>query len=141
MIKNTVENQTQFMEDQALWQSPIPAQTLQASQETQSEQSLLDTQQVMDQKKKITQKRIIFIAVGVIVILSTLLLLIVGMGKKSLRLIPELSPSPTPITNTMSDFDKAMNRLNQDVIVADPTVNDLPFPPLNPELYIIPKRN
>ena len=135
MIENTIENQTQFMEDQALWQRPIPAQ------ETQSAQSLLDAQQVIAQKKKFTTKRIILIAAGVIVILSILLMLIVGMGRKSLRLIPELSPSPTPTTNTLSDFDKAMNRLNQDVIIADPTVNDLPFPPLNPELYIIPKHN
>ncbi len=135
MIKNTAENQTQFMEDQALWQRPIPAQ------ETQSEQSLLDIKQVIAQKKKFTTKRIILIATAAIVILSILLLLIVGMGRKSLRLTSELSPSPTPTTNTLSDFDKAMNRLNQDVIIADPTVNDLPFPPLNPELYIVPKRN
>lgn len=141
MIKNTAENQTQFMEDQALWQHPASVQTTQATQETQPEQSLLDTKQVMGQKKKITPKRIMLIAAGMIVALSIVLLLIAEVGRKNIRLIPELSPSPLPITDTISDFDKAMNRLNQDVIVADPTVNDLPFPPLNPELYIVPKRN
>ncbi len=135
MSENTAENQTQFMEDQTLFQRPAPMQV------TQPEQVSLGVKQVIVQKKKVTPKTIILIVVGVFVILSILLMMMTGVGKNGLQLSPKPSPSPTPITNTMSDLDKAMNRLNQDVIAADPTVNDLPFPPLNSELYIVPKMN
>lgn len=135
MIENTIENQTQFMEDQALFQRPTPVPV------TQPEQTPLGTQQMIEQKKKITVKSMILMTAGVIIVLSILLMMIAGVGKRSLQLTPQPSPSPTPIANTLSDFDKAMNRLNQDVQAADPTVNDLPFPPLNPELYIVPKQN
>jgi len=135
MIEGSNENQTQFMEDQALWQRPA------ATQFTALEQSHPSIEEVTVQKKKLPPKIMMLIAAGVIVILTILLMMIAGIGRKNLRLMPESSPLSTPTTNTMSDLDKALNRLNQDVIAADPTVNDLPFPPLNPELYIVPKRN
>jgi hypothetical protein len=33
-------------------------------------------------------------------------------------------------------FDKAYKLLQQDITKADPTTGDLPFPPVNPALYI-----
>ena len=138
MIENTTENQTQFMEDQALFQRPAPVQSVHA---VPSEQIQPGAQQVIVQKKKISPKTIILIASSVITILSILLMMVTGTGKNSLLLTPNPSPSPTPVTGATSDFDKAMNRLNQDIMAADPTVNDLPFPPLNPDLYIVPKQN
>jgi hypothetical protein len=59
-----------------------------------------------------------------------------GVGKNSLQLIPLPSPTPSAKPN-QSDFDKAMARLDSDITNADPTVNDLPYPPVNAQLYVI----
>lgn len=119
-------DQTQFMEDQVLWQKP-----------TTPEVPLVPTEGAVSPPKKKPPVKLILAAVfGGIFLLMIIIVMISGMGRNSLQLVPQPSPSPSP-TAQLTDFEKSMVQLHQDIVDADPAVNDLPFPPVNPSLFII----
>ena len=128
------ENQTQFNDDQVLWQEqrvPVPVPVAVSAAEPSTPQP---TEQTPEQKKK----RVLMIGGGVVgglFILTMLIAMAMGLGKNGLRLVPE--PTPTPMVKREDDaFDKAYKLLQQDIVKADPTTGDLPFPPVNPVLYV-----
>lgn len=125
------ENQTQFNDDQVLWQEQrVPV----ASVSDTTAAPTLAIEQTPERKKK----KILMIGGGVIgglFVLTILIAMAMGLGKNGLRLVPE--PTPTPVVKREDDaFDKAYKLLQQDIVKADPTTGDLPFPPVNPVLYI-----
>lgn len=120
-------NQTQFIEDQVLWQE----QTHLAPQQpvTPSTQPLSPEQK---KKKMLIVGGSVF---GGLFVLTLIVMMVMGVGRNSMRLVPEATP--TPIVKQEDDaFTKAFKLLQQDIEKADPTTNDLPFPPVNPVLYI-----
>lgn len=123
------ENQTQFNDDQVLWQEQH-APVVPAAEPT-TPQSI---EQTPEQKKK-KMLMILGGVVGGLFVLTMLMAMAMGLGKNGLRLVPE--PTPTPVAKREDDaFDKAYKLLQQDIVKADPTIGDLPFPPVNPVLYI-----
>ncbi len=124
------ENQTQFNDDQVLWQEqhvPVAPVTPEVANTAMVEQT-------PEQKKK----KMLMIGGGIVGGLFVVMLFIMmalGVGRNGLRLVPE--PTPTPMVKREDDaFDKAYKLLQQDIVKADPTIGDLPFPPVNPVLYI-----
>lgn len=124
------ENQTQFNNDQVLWQEQHLSEAPTVSVAT--------TPALVEQTPEQKKKKMLMIGGGVlggIFVLTIFIMMAMGMGKNGLRLVPE--PSPTPMVKREDDaFDKAFKLLQQDIAKADPTTGDLPFPPVNPVLYI-----
>lgn len=124
------EDQTQFIEDQLLWQQDTTTPVMVSK-------SVVETSPT--EKKKPSIKTIAIIAAAVIGSLFVLTMMIAGIGRNGLQLIPEPSPTPSPTLINQTEFDKAFKRLQNDITNADPTTNDLPYPPVSTSLYIITK--
>ncbi|HKY74337.1 MAG TPA: hypothetical protein VJ246_03445 [Patescibacteria group bacterium] len=122
------EDQTQFMEDQLLWQQEAAAPMM-VSKPT--------AELPITEKKKPSIKTFVLVGAAVFGSLIILLMMLMGVGRNGLQLIPEPSPSPSPTLINQTEFDKAFKRLQNDIKNADATVNDIPFPPVNPTLYIV----
>ena len=91
------------------------------------------------QKKKSARLIIVGIAAGVFLLIFVLAF--ITMKRQAPIFI---QPSPTPAaeqqTAPQSAMEKTLNLLHEDVLRADPRTSDLPFPPVNFELYIQPKQ-
>ncbi|MBI5151399.1 MAG: hypothetical protein HZA34_02375 [Candidatus Pacebacteria bacterium] len=122
---NDSENQTQFIEEQPMLQ--------QEKSVTAIPTPPIDS--LIPEKKQFPIKKVFVFGGGVCLLLFILVLMVMGKGKNSLK-ITEPSPSPKT-TQQLSDFQKSLQLFHTDVERADPTVNDLPYPPVNTNLYII----
>lgn len=122
---NDSENQTQFIEEQPMWQQEKSVPTVPTP----------PTDPLVPEKKQFPVKKVLALGVGVCFLLFILVLMVTGKGKNSLNIT---EPSPSPKTSQqLSDFQKSLQLFHTDVERADPTVNDLPYPPVNTNLYII----
>ena len=108
------------------------------------EQPLFDSSHAADVNAKLPKKKntylvVIGVSVGIFLLIFALALLTM---KKQLPI--SVQPTPTPMveqqTASQSAMQKTLNLLHDDVLRADPRTNDLPFPPVNFELYIQPKQ-
>jgi len=122
------ENQTQFIEDQVLWQDQT--HTVPQHIEVPTQIPLHTPEQ--KKKKLLIIGGSIF---GGLFVLTLIMMMVMGIGRNSMRLVPETTPKPI-VKQEDDAFTKAFKLLQQDIVKADPTTGDLPFPPVNPALYI-----
>src|SRR3989344_7257766 len=107
------------------------------------EQPLFDSSRTSNGNAQLSKKknaRLIIIGVSVGVFLLIFAVALLTMKK---QLPVSVQPTPTPVaeqqTASQSAMQKTLNLFHEDVLRADPRTNDLPFPPVNFELYIQPK--
>ena len=108
------------------------------------EQPLFDSLRTANGGTQLPKKkniRLVMIGVSVGIFLLVFVLALLTMKK---QLPISVQPTPTPVTEqqtaSQSAMQKTLNLLHEDVLRADPRTNDLPFPPVNFELYIQPKQ-
>jgi hypothetical protein len=124
------ENQTQFMEDQLLWQEQQPTSVSPVMNNAQE----LPVKPPMSKVKKIG---LIAVAVfGALLLLMIVLMMTMGVGEGGLSLLPA-QPSPTPSAQHLGEFDQAFKLLQQDIQAADPSINEFPYPPVSKQLFIV----
>lgn len=108
------------------------------------EQPLFDSSRTVNGIAQISKKKNTrFIVIGALVG-AFLLIFVFALFTMKKQLPVSVQPTPTPIaeqqTASQSAMQKTLNLLHEDVLRADPRTNDLPFPPVNFELYIQPKQ-
>ncbi len=120
-----MENQTQFAEEQPLLEAEhIPTSA------TPSD--------ISREKPKHSIKKIALF--GSLAFLFLILILAIAMRmtmrREGLRITELASPSPIAEKQVPSQLQQTLDLLHEDVEKADPSRNDLPFPPISFEIYI-----
>lgn len=87
-------------------------------------------------KKKMSPVKLAVIVIGIMFGL----LILVGLAAKRMPTQRTAAPSPSPIAGTnaqtQTELETTLNILHEDVAKADPSINDLPIPPLNYKLTL-----
>ncbi|HZZ99069.1 MAG TPA: hypothetical protein VFG51_03990 [Candidatus Saccharimonadia bacterium] len=87
-------------------------------------------------KKKMGLAKFAVIVIGIMFVL----LILVGLAAKRSPVQRAGTPSPSPSAGTnpqaQSELETTLNLLHEDVAKADPSINDLPIPPLNYKLTL-----
>lgn len=122
--------QTTFIEQQMMQEGRAPA-------------PLMD-QALPVKKSKISPRALILIVsisfAMVLFLILILLQFLQGTDSVQQQLVDLSRQRQTP-TYLTAELEQVIERLEQDLELADPTPNEYPFPPIRYSLYIIPKKN
>lgn len=85
-------------------------------------------------------QKIIFFAIGGVVIFFILItILVVVMSRR--QMLPDLLPEPTATPSAQLDpLRQQVNELRAELDAADPTKQELPFPPVNLDIFLEPQQ-
>lgn len=107
-------DQTQFIAEEPLYEKPVPVANPQQSEQPSKPKSRLP----------------LFIGAGAVVVLLMIIALALAARRQPIAQ-PGEETSSEQVSPAMGPFKQQLSELNQQLQAADPTKEDLPFPPVD----------
>lgn len=123
-------DQTQFSEEEPLFESP------------ESHPKNIQPSVAVTPPANSKHKKMLIIGISIIaIILLIITILALAMGRPKGEVEESITPSPSPAAITESEMQSRITKLRSDLKEADPTKQDLTFPPVDLELRLDKKSN